>query len=120
MFRELIWRKKHARIRLETLQRETVDGGLALPNAWLYFIASQMQQFIGWKQEEGLGVTGRLVSQWSGRSLPCLDLETTAYKRRYPTLALMYKVWDWGKSILKLEGLSKYTPLWNNPTLPEL
>lgn len=123
MFRELIWRKKVARIRLETLQRSKCAGGLAIPNAWLYFIASQMQHFAGWGRGGCLGVVGRIFSQWSGRQVPCHDLETGGTqinKRRYPTLALMYKVWDRGKTILALTGLSKYTPLWDNPVLPEL
>lgn len=66
LFRELIWRTNYARIKLETLQRAKNDGGLAIPNAWLYFIASQMQHFAGWSREEGLGRAGRLFAEWSG------------------------------------------------------
>lgn len=41
-FRELLWKIQFARIRLETLQTENDNGGLALPNTSPYFIDLQM------------------------------------------------------------------------------
>lgn len=123
LFRALIWKKKYARIRLETLQRDKTDGGLAIPNPWLYFLAAQLQHFAGWADATGMGATGRLITQWSGRVLPCYVLEsggTSDTRRNCPTMALMYKVWDRGKEILGLKGCLRYTPLWKNPNLAEL
>lgn len=122
IFRALIWKKQYARIKLETLQREKVDGGLAIPNPWLYFLAAQLQHFVGWHAEEGMDASGRVLARWSGRGRPCYELEaggTSENRRRFPTLALMYKVWDRGKRLLGLEGCTAYTPIWSNPTLVE-
>lgn len=68
---------------------------MAVPNVWLYFLDSQLQHFSGRNRGEGMG---RLFSHWSGRYLPCHDLETGGKqgdRRNYPTLALMlmYKVY---------------------------
>lgn len=123
IFRELIWQKKYPRIRLETLQRDKADGGLAIPNPWLYYLAAQMQHFVGWSREDNMSTAGKLFSHWSGRRLPCYELEsggTPDSRRLYPTLALMYKVWDRGKTSLGVTGFSKYTPLWSNPSLVEI
>lgn len=68
-------------------------------------------------------MAGRLLAQWSGWPLPCYCLETggnTEDRRRYPTLALMYRVWDRGKGLLGLIGFSSYSPFWRNQQLPEL
>lgn len=122
-FRELLWKKKPARIRLDTLHRGKDDGGLAIPNMWLYFIASQLQHFTGWSREEGMGSVGKLFAHWSAWPLPCYLLEAGGSqedRRKYPTLALLYRVWDRGKSLLDLAGCSKYTPFWHNPLLSEL
>lgn len=123
LFRELIWRKKRARVRLETLQRGKSDGGLAVPNAWLYFLASQMQHFAGWGRQGGMGRVSQLFSEWSGRQIPGHGLEAGGIQedgRRCPTLALIYRVWDRGKTLLAVSGFTKHTPLWDNPALPEM
>lgn len=122
LFRELIWRKKSARVRLETLQRGKTEGGLAVPNAWLYFLASQLQHFAGWGRQGGAGRVSQLFSAWSGRSIPGqgLDAGRALDRRNYPTLALIYRVWDRGKSLLGISGFTKVFPLWDNPALPEI
>lgn len=43
IFRSLVWQSKPARIKLEQLQRPKEAWGLALPNPWLYYLASQLQ-----------------------------------------------------------------------------
>lgn len=70
------------------------------------FPAAQLQHFAGWRQGEGLGTVGKLVSHWFRRHVPCHELETGGMETRlvYPTLALMYKIWDRGKAILGLTG----------------
>lgn len=122
LFRELIWRKKPARVRLETLQRSKTDGGLAVPNAWLYFLASQLQHFAGWGRSGGAGRVSHLFAEWSGRSIPGqgLDAGGTLDRRNCPTLALLYRVWDRGRSVLGISGFTKISPLWDNPALPEI
>lgn len=38
LFRRLLWNNKHPRIKLEQLQQSKDNGGLAVPNPWLYYI----------------------------------------------------------------------------------
>lgn len=47
-FRELIWRKKTARISLLMLPYSKHEGGLAAPHSRAYYLASQLQQLGGW------------------------------------------------------------------------
>lgn len=49
LFRFLFWNKQVARIRLSMLQYGNYHGGLAVPNARLYFYASQLQHLGGWR-----------------------------------------------------------------------
>ena len=51
--RELIWKKKVARISLTTLQYGKDRGGLAVPHPKTYFLATQIQQLAGWEREGG-------------------------------------------------------------------
>lgn len=122
LFRELIWKKKNARVKLETLQRDKDAGGLAIPNPWLYFVASQLQHFSGWARVDESGAAGRLIRAWSGWSNLGNWLEIGGHgvsRSRFPTLALIYKVWDRGKRALGLNGFSRFSPIWRNPMLPE-
>lgn len=48
LFRELIWRKGQARISLQTLQRPTREGGLAVPHPYRYLLVAQLQHLGGW------------------------------------------------------------------------
>lgn len=43
IFRSLIWLISTARVKPEQLQHLKEAGGLALPNPWLYYLASQLQ-----------------------------------------------------------------------------
>lgn len=45
LFRELLWKHGHSRIKLGTLQLPKDRSGLAVPNAKLYYLASQLQHF---------------------------------------------------------------------------
>lgn len=59
----------------------------------------------------------QLFSEWSGRSISGKGLDTggTQLDRRHcPTLALLYRVWDRGKSLLGISGFTKLFPLWDN------
>ncbi|XP_071967750.1 uncharacterized protein [Engystomops pustulosus] len=125
MFRELLWKKGHPRIKLETLQRAKDNGGLAIPNPWIYFLAAQAQQLRGWAQDlDGAGPNGRLVSIMTGMVPPITAIEIgkvgTISGLRCPTLALMAKTWSKIKSILGVKGNSEYFPIWHNPKLPEM
>lgn len=63
----------------------------------------------GWNRLAGSGLAGF-----------CHELETGGKpddRRSYPTLTLMYKVWDTGRSMLGLTGSSRYAPIWANHSL---
>lgn len=47
LFRELIWKRRQARIHLRVLQLPMRDGGYALPHPERYFLATQLQQLVG-------------------------------------------------------------------------
>lgn len=47
IFRIVICKDRPPRIKFEYLQRPKDDGGLALPNPWLYYLAAQLQHLIG-------------------------------------------------------------------------
>lgn len=105
--------KKYARIKLDTLQKAKDAGSLAIPNAWLYFVASQLKHFTSWARSENLVAIRRLLMDWSGWCNLGWWLETggTVIQGSQYTLALVYKVWDRGKIALGLSGLSKFSPI---------
>lgn len=47
IFRELICKRKQARIGLRVLQQPKDEGELAVPHHWSYFLTSQMQHLRG-------------------------------------------------------------------------
>lgn len=44
LFKDLLWRKRGPSIKLSTLQRHKESGGLQVPYAQLYYMATQLQQ----------------------------------------------------------------------------
>lgn len=91
LIRNILWKKQFARIRLETLQRDKDAGGLAIPKSWLYFT------FHSCNRGEGVGAVCRFFSHWSGYPLKCYLLKNGGKREdraNFPTLAVMYKVWD--------------------------
>lgn len=46
IFWSLLWLSKNPRVKLEQSQRPKDVGGLALPNPWVYYLASQMQHIV--------------------------------------------------------------------------
>lgn len=70
---------------------------------WLYYVASQVQQLSGWAGTQDSEAAKCLLREWSGWSNLAQWLETGGFgirRSQYPTLALIYRVWDRGKQIL--------------------
>lgn len=61
LFRDLVWKKGVPRIKYETLQHPKDEGGLAAPNPWLYFLASQLQYLKGWDVAESTDPAHKLL-----------------------------------------------------------
>lgn len=119
IFRSLIWHFKPARVRLEQLQHPQDARGLALPNPWLYYLASQLQHIVRvvhppqelelnlfYSEEEGGG--------WSE------TLHFSKSNKLHPTYVLMQKVWNTVRMMQGVQGFTKYSPIWDNNYFPEI
>lgn len=58
MVTKFLWAGKRARIRLKTLQQDSLGGGLAVPNFRLYYLAFQFQALCCWMQDRGSCIQG--------------------------------------------------------------
>lgn len=122
LFRELIWKKKYARIKLTTLMLAKDEGGLSIPHPKNYFLASQTQQFFGWTEvDENDPIQGLLLPLGKGYSLMSL-LETKTFQKdkKFMTGELFSKVWLAIKKITNITGYTSYTPIWNNANYEEV
>lgn len=123
LFRALVWRRGTPRIRYETLQRPKDEGGLAAPNPWLYFLASQLQYLKGWDDALSTDPVHRLLYFIAGGRglLPALEAGFPVRDgRSMPTIKLYVRVWDRAKLLLNLSGCTPFTPVWRNPKLAEI
>lgn len=101
LFRMPIWKNRPPRIKLEHLQCPKDEGGLALPNPWLDYLAAQLEHLIGvmsWGTEQR-GANGRssetvMLHTVKGESVP-VALEALAFGKPhkiYSTYNLIQKV----------------------------
>lgn len=116
IFRELVWKGSLARIRLNTLQLQKRDGGIALPHAFSYFLASQLQHMGGCNTEEGELERKMLLQNTLHRSL-VETMEAGSFPWGQSAFDLMMRVWDAAKAALGYRGFTEYTPLWENSNL---
>lgn len=120
LFRDLVWKKGVPRIKYEMLQHPKDEGGLAVPNPWLYFLASQLQYLKGWDVAESTDPAHKLLHFLAkGRGLlPALEAGFPIQGGSpLPTIKLYVKVWDRAKLLLNISGCTPFTPLWHNPKL---
>lgn len=129
IFRSLIWKDKNPRIKLEHLQRPKESRGLALPNLWLYYLASQLQHLIGMFPPSGeaqirvQSFAHKLLLHTVGRGPVPMALEALAFAKphkKYPTFSLIQKIWNKAKYIQNADGYTEYSPIWLNDTYTEL
>lgn len=52
MFRQFIWQGKKVRMKISKLQRNKEQGGLGVPNMWLYYWAAQIRYMYEWVNPE--------------------------------------------------------------------
>lgn len=119
LFREMIWKDGPATIQLSTLQCQKQEGGVALPHPFSYILASQIQH-MGGCNFGGQEVGRKRLLQNTPHDSIVEALEAGSFPSGLPTLNLMMRVWDTVKVILKYDGLTEYTPLWENSKLGEL
>lgn len=120
VFRELIWRGGSARISLRTLRQPEEKGGLAVPDPYGYFLASQLQQMGGSNRPWEEGVAGSVLWNDIGHDTIVEALEADAFSTKCPTTQLMVKAWVQAKRTLGYTGFAEFSPLWDNNNLKEL
>lgn len=91
-----MWWNKPARIKYEYLQYPSAQGGLSVPNPWIYFLAAQLQLLVGWETRgsnntSSLDILSTLFD--NGNPLLSLDSSISPFDQyTYPTFHLIYKV----------------------------
>lgn len=85
LFRELIWRKGQARISLQTLQRPVREGGMAVPQPYNYFLATQLQQIGGCESQAWRDFSGEIMLQDNPHNFLVEALEAGSLQDRSPT-----------------------------------
>lgn len=124
----LIWKNRPPRINLEHLQRPKDEGGLGLPNPWLYYIATQRQHLIGamtrGMEREGNAFTSSelvILQTVKGESVPAA-LEALAFgkpDKLYLIYNLIQKIWNKMKYLQGVTGYTEFSLIWSNETYPE-
>lgn len=122
LFRSFIWLSKPPRIKLEQLQRPKDDGGLALPNPWVYYLAAQLQHITRvlrptQEMELNLRDPSAQLLRFTVKCEALDGLEALHYNKSnklFPTYALMQKIWNKTRMLQKIQGYTKYSPIWEN------
>lgn len=65
LFRDLIWNKGRPRMALWKMYAPTDQGGLAVPNMELYYLATQLQWLTKWLSGNGLADTATTQQPWT-------------------------------------------------------
>lgn len=128
LFRSFIWLSKPPRIKLEQLQRPKDNGGLALPNPWVYYLASQLQHIAraigpGEDLELNLRDPSAHILRFTSRREVADGLEALQYNKSnklFPTYALMQKIWNKVRMLQGVEGFTRYSPIWENNHYSEI
>lgn len=122
LMRELIWKKKVARISLATLQYGKDRGGLAVPHSKMYFLASQLQQMAGWGREGNEDPICNLmtISDPALKAASHMEMDLPSMNGSEPTSILLKRVWGEIQKALKITGVLPFTPIWHNKRYPEV
>lgn len=118
IFRELIWKKGQARIKLQTLQRPVGEGRLAVPHPYSYFLAAQLQHLGGCENQGRSNSNAKLLMQ--DTPYGSLALEAGIFQEGSPTYKLIINVWQATKRIMGYGGYTEFSPIWDNRGLREL
>ena len=121
-FRSLIWGNKVARISLSSLQLAKDQGGMAVPHARYYFVASQLQHLGGWGEEDAEDPIRLLVVPCGSElsALSHLEAGLTHLSGSLPTVRLLNSLWKYTRALLRIKGICSFTPIWDNKYFTEL
>ncbi len=117
-----IWLKKKPRIRLKTMQRKKLDGGLSLPNFELYNLAFQIRGIRTWVNSDSSVpwrvLEANIIHPVRLQDLPFSGISKSLKKTYGPIIEYLLDVW---KKVEKITGgpflYTKTTPLWHNNRL---
>lgn len=121
-FSKFIWAGKRARIRLSTLQRPKEEGGLAVPDLKLYFLAFQIRSIHVWMDPESKipwrPIEARLTCPNHLTDIPFIQTGRKSTLRYGIIISSTLKAWrDAEKTLGGPFKLTLSSPLWNNPCL---
>lgn len=121
-FSQFIWAGKRARIRLSTLQRPKEEGGLALPDLKLYFLAFHIRSIHVWMDPKSnipwRPIEAKLTYPNQLTDIPFMKIGRKSTLRYGTIISSTLRAWHNAERILG--GPFKLTlssPLWNNPCL---
>lgn len=122
IFRMLIWKKRNAGVKLETLQKAKGNGGLAIPNPLLYFLSAQLQHLTGSEADMRIDPIRKILSMlFSDKKLvDRLQADNFSLARQFPILAMIDKVWNWIKEHCHYNEYTDYTHIILNFNFLEL
>lgn len=121
LFRRLLWNAKPPRIKLEKLQHSKDSGGLAILNAWLYYIAAQLQHLVGSVSQDPVASAVQLLLFASEAKTIPMGLEAQLFlKSNKQPLTLRQKIWNKSRKLQGVQGFTNFSPIWGNRSYVEL
>lgn len=90
-----------------------------MPHPERYYLSSQLQHLMGCDVPGGGTPNGRIVLTEASHNTIIETLEADSFGYRSPTIKMITKIWKTVKKQMGYNGLTEYTPLWNNYNLRE-
>lgn len=122
-FSDFLWGPTAPRYKLSTLMRPTSQGGMAFPDCYKYFLASQLVMVVWWlvpdKTNAASALEATVVGSWETLQL-LIHRGPRALHPLTPSMHTTLRAWRIGLNIGKHKHseLSPNAPLWSNPNLP--
>lgn len=116
LYQTLLWKNGVASLKLTTLQYPKDQGGLAVPRAFTYFLAAQLQQLTGWDIPNMLDPSRTLLISSLADYFAVSQVEQgfSDMAPRCPTAKLILKLWAEFKCRLGIEGFMESISIWSN------
>lgn len=118
------WKNKTPRIKLTTLQKPKLQGGLDAPHFYFYSLANQLQYIYKWTHPSHSDHTWLDIEQTLCKDIQISDIPFLSQSiKRHPcfnalTIASALTAWwKFHKITNSTLSPSNFTPIWNNPDL---
>ena len=95
---KFLWNNKRPRLKMSTIQRRRLDGGLAVPNLKLYFWSFCLRPLINWFNPKGVVswhvLEEQLVSPWRLQDVIFTNISIKQYQLRFgPLISHVIQIW---------------------------